>query len=161
MKRYLIFGAIGPFTGGLLLLFLTTYESGYWEHTSVAEVQKFFLGFVRSLPYNYLFGLVPSLMIGAVDDILCHVRRIGPVMRMLIVSAECTRETIGQAGRIGFCDDPDIVCRYQFSEIPNVRSDDRPASGEVGVSLGWPAATTGDRVHQWQDQHVTRSAPDG
>jgi hypothetical protein len=85
MKRYLIFGAIGPFIGGLLLLFVTTYESGYWEQTSVAEVQKFFLGFVKSLPYNYLFGLVPSLMIGAIDDIFCHVRRIGPVVRMLIV----------------------------------------------------------------------------
>ena len=86
MKRYLIFGAIGPLVGGLLLLFVTTYESGYWEQTSVAEVQKFLLGFVKSLPYNYLFGLVPSLMIAAIDDIFCHVRRIGPVVRMLIVA---------------------------------------------------------------------------
>jgi hypothetical protein len=32
-----------------------------------------------------LFGFLPSLMIGAVDDILIHVRRIGPVLRMLLV----------------------------------------------------------------------------
>jgi len=85
MKRYLIFGIIGPFIGGLLLLFVATYQSGYWEQTSIAEVGKFFLGFVMTLQYNYLFGIVPSLMIGAVDDILYHVRRIGPVLRILIV----------------------------------------------------------------------------
>lgn len=85
MKRYVIFGIIGPFIGGLLLLFVTTYQSGYWEQTSFAEVQKFFIGFLKSLQYNYLFGIVPVLMVGAVDDILYHVRRIGPVLRMLIV----------------------------------------------------------------------------
>ena len=85
MKRYVIFGIIGPSVGGLLLLLVATYQSGYWEHTSLAEVGKFLLGFVKSLQYNYLFGIVPSLMIGAVDDILYHVRRIGPVLRILIV----------------------------------------------------------------------------
>jgi uncharacterized membrane protein YeaQ/YmgE (transglycosylase-associated protein family) len=85
MKRYLIFAAIGPFIGGLLLLFVTTYQSGYWEHTSLAEVGKFFLGFFKTLQYNYLFGIVPSLMMGAIDDILYHVRRIGSVLRVLIV----------------------------------------------------------------------------
>ena len=87
MKRYLIFAAIGPFVGGLLLLFVTTYQSGYWEHTNFAEVGKLFIVFVKSLQYSYLFGIVPALMIGAIDDILCHVRRIGPVLRMLIVGA--------------------------------------------------------------------------
>ncbi|MFO1107604.1 MAG: DUF5413 family protein [Bradyrhizobium sp.] len=85
MKRYLIFGAIGPFVGGLLLLFVTTYQSGYWEQTNLAAIQKFFIGFLKSLQYNYLFGLVPVLMIGAIDDILYHVRRIGPGLRMLLV----------------------------------------------------------------------------
>jgi hypothetical protein len=85
MKRYLIFAAIGPFIGGLLLLFVTTYQSGYWEHTSAAEVKKLFVVFVKTLQYSYLFGIVPSLMIGAIDDILYHVPRIGPVLRMLLV----------------------------------------------------------------------------
>ena len=34
MKRYLIFAAIGPFIGGFLLLFATTYQSGYWTETN-------------------------------------------------------------------------------------------------------------------------------
>jgi Family of unknown function (DUF5413) len=86
MKRYLIFGIICPLIGGFLLLFVTTYQSGYWEQTSLAEVQKLFVVFAKTLLYAYLFGIVPSLMIGAIDDILCHVRRIGPVVRMLLVA---------------------------------------------------------------------------
>jgi uncharacterized membrane protein YeaQ/YmgE (transglycosylase-associated protein family) len=85
MKRYVIFGIIGPFVGGLLLLFMATYQSGYWEQTSLAEVGKFLLGFVKSLQYNYLFGLVPALMVGAIDDILYHIRRIGPALRVVLV----------------------------------------------------------------------------
>ena len=87
MKRYLIFAAVGPFIGGLLLLFVTAYQSGYWEQTNLAEVGKLFLVFVKSLQYSYLFGIVPALMLGAVDDILTHVKRIGWVGRMLIVGA--------------------------------------------------------------------------
>jgi hypothetical protein len=85
MKRYVIFGAICPLIGGFLLLIVTTYQSGYWDHTSLAEVRKLFVVFAKTLLYAYLFGIVPSLMIGAIDDILCHVRRISPVVRMLIV----------------------------------------------------------------------------
>jgi hypothetical protein len=85
MKRYLIFAAIGPFIGGLLLLFVTTYQSGYWEHTSIAEVEKLFIVFVKSLQYSYLFGIVPALMIGSIDDILCHIRRIKPAQRIVLV----------------------------------------------------------------------------
>ena len=40
MKRYLIFAAIGPFIGGFLLLFATTYQSGYWTETTAGEVGK-------------------------------------------------------------------------------------------------------------------------
>jgi uncharacterized membrane protein YeaQ/YmgE (transglycosylase-associated protein family) len=58
MKRYLIFAALGPFLGGFLLLFATTYTSGYWTQTNAA-----------------------------VDDILFHVKRINWVLRMLIVGA--------------------------------------------------------------------------
>jgi len=85
MKRYLIFGVIGPFIGGFILLFVTTYQSGYWEQTSLAEVEKLFVVFIKTLQYSYLFGIVPSLMIGAIDDILYHVRRISPLVRMLMV----------------------------------------------------------------------------
>ena len=85
MKRYLIFAAIGPFVGGFLLLLATTVASGYWTETNWGEVGKFFATFVKSLPFSYLFGIVPGLMIGAVDDILLHVRRIRPALRILIV----------------------------------------------------------------------------
>jgi multisubunit Na+/H+ antiporter MnhB subunit len=85
MKRYLIFGAIGPFFGGLLLLFATTVASGYWTETSPSEVGKFFVTFVKTLQYSYLFGIVPALMIGAIDDILYHVPRIRPGLRICIM----------------------------------------------------------------------------
>jgi uncharacterized protein DUF5413 len=87
MKRYLIFAVLGPFIGGFLLLFVTTYQSGYWEHTSLAEVGKLLIVFVKTLQYAYLFGIVPSLLIASIDDILYHVRRIGPLLRMLMVGA--------------------------------------------------------------------------
>jgi len=85
MKRYLIFAALGPLLGGFLLLFATTYMSGYWTNTDLAEVKKLFVVFAKTLQYSYLFGILPTLMMAAVDDILCHVKRIRPVARMLIV----------------------------------------------------------------------------
>ena len=87
MKRYLIFAALGPFLGGFLLLFATTYTSGYWAQTNLGEVGKLFVVFAKTLQYSYLFGIVPSLMLGAVDDILSHVKRISAVVRMLIIGA--------------------------------------------------------------------------
>jgi hypothetical protein len=87
MKRYLIFAALGPLLGGFLLLFTTTYMSGYWTHTDAAEIAKLFVVFGKTLQYSYLFGILPALMIGAVDDIFWHVRRIQPVLRILIVGA--------------------------------------------------------------------------
>ena len=85
MKRYLIFAAVGPFSGGFLLLFATTYASGYWTETNWGEVGKFFSTFAWTLQYSYLFGVVPSLMVGAIDDILFHLPRIHFVLRMLII----------------------------------------------------------------------------
>ena len=85
MKRYLIFGALGPLLGGFILLFVTTYMSGYWTHTDLGGVGKLFVVFAKTLQYSYLFGLLPTLMIAAVDDIFWHIRRIRPVLRMLIV----------------------------------------------------------------------------
>ena len=87
MKRYLIFGAIGPLIGGFLMLFATTVASGYWSDTNWSEIGKFLGAFFRTLQYSYLFGIVPMLMLGAIDDILYHVKRITPVVRMLIVAA--------------------------------------------------------------------------
>jgi uncharacterized protein DUF5413 len=87
MKRYLIFGTLGPFFGGFLLLVATSYTSGYWTETNVGEVAKLFVVFVKTLQYSYLFGIVPALMIAAVDDIFFHVRRMGWGVRMLIVGA--------------------------------------------------------------------------
>ena len=86
MKRYLIFAALGPLLGGFWLLLTTTVLSGYWSHPpSLLETEKLFAVFARTLQYSYLFGILPALMLGAVDDILFHVRRIGWVVRMLIV----------------------------------------------------------------------------
>ena len=88
MKRYLIFAAVGPLLGGFWLLLTTTVMSGYWgQSPDFAEVGKLLKVFFTTLQYSYLFGVLPALMIGAVDDILFHVKRIGPVVRILIVGA--------------------------------------------------------------------------
>jgi uncharacterized membrane protein YeaQ/YmgE (transglycosylase-associated protein family) len=85
MKRYLIFAAVGPLLGGFWLLLTTTYQSGYWTEINAAEVAKLFVVFIKTLQYSYLFGVLPALMIAAIDDILFHVKRIGPILRMLLV----------------------------------------------------------------------------
>jgi hypothetical protein len=85
MKRYIIFAALGPFLGGFLLLLVTTTMSGYWTETNAAEVAKLFTVFIKSLQFSYLFGILPVMIIAAIDDIIHHVRGIGPVLRMLIV----------------------------------------------------------------------------
>jgi len=86
MKRYLIFAAVGPLLGGFWLLLTTTVMSGYFSHPpGVSEIGKLISVFVTTLQYSYLFGVLPSLMIGAVEDILYHVKRIGPTLRILLV----------------------------------------------------------------------------
>ncbi|MEA2895501.1 MAG: hypothetical protein QOJ84_1116 [Bradyrhizobium sp.] len=87
MKRYLIFALLGPFLGGFLLLIATTVMSGYWDETNIKEVEKIFVVLFSTLQYTYLFGILPALAIAAIDDILCHVKRISPTVRMLIVGA--------------------------------------------------------------------------
>jgi hypothetical protein len=87
MKRYLIFGAVGPLVGGFLMLFATTVDSGYWAETNWSEIGKFLGAFIKTLQYSYLFGIVPLLMLGAIDDILYHIKRISPVVRMLMLGA--------------------------------------------------------------------------
>lgn len=87
MKRYLIFGALGPLLGGFLLLFTSTYLSGYWNEPNASDVAKLLEVFVKTLQYSYLFGILPTLMIAAVDDILWHVRRLNWLVRMVMVGA--------------------------------------------------------------------------
>src|SRR5215813_10488678 len=86
MKRYLIYVAVGPLLGGFWLLLTTTIFSGYWSAPeNTHRVGKLLTVFFTTLQYSYLFGFLPALMIGAIDDILSHVRRIAPVVRMLLV----------------------------------------------------------------------------
>jgi len=86
MKRYLIFAAVVPLVGGFWLLLTMTIMGGYWTHPhKFAEVGKLLVVFVKSLQYSYLFGVVPALMLGAVDDILVHVKRIAPGLRVLLL----------------------------------------------------------------------------
>jgi hypothetical protein len=88
MKRYAVFAVLGPLIGGFLLLLTTTVMSGYWSHPpSLSEAGKLLTVFARTLQYAYLFGILPLLMLAAVDDIVFHIKRIGPVLRLLIVGA--------------------------------------------------------------------------
>jgi hypothetical protein len=86
MKRYVIFAVLGPLLGGFLLLLTTTVMSGYWSHPpSLSEAGKLLTVFARTLQYAYLFGILPLLMLAAVDDIVFHIKRVDPVLRLLIV----------------------------------------------------------------------------
>jgi hypothetical protein len=87
MKRYVIFAALGPLIGGLLLLVVTTILSGYWVQTNLSEVAKLFVVFVKSLQFSYLFGILPLMIFAAVDDIVSHISWISAVVRTLIVGA--------------------------------------------------------------------------
>jgi hypothetical protein len=88
MKRYIVFAALGPLFGGFLLLLTATMTSGYWSRPpSLLEAGKLMSFFLKTLQYSYLFGLLPALMLGAVDDIVFHVKRIGPLLRLLVVGA--------------------------------------------------------------------------
>ena len=84
----MIFAVLGPLLGGFLLLLTSTVTSGYWSHPpSLSEAGKLISVFARTLQYSYLFGILPLLMLAAVDDIVFHIKRIAPVLRLLIVGA--------------------------------------------------------------------------
>jgi hypothetical protein len=85
MKRYVIFALVGPFFGGFWLLLTSTLMSGYLHGAGAAEIGKLFVVFFKTLQYSYLFGILPSLMLGAIDDILFHVKRLRPALRVLLV----------------------------------------------------------------------------
>ena len=85
MKRYVIFAVVGPFFGGFWLLLTTTLMSGYLHQAGYAEIGKLIAVFFKTLQYSYLFGLLPALMLAAIDDILWHVKRITPALRVLLI----------------------------------------------------------------------------
>ena len=141
MKRYLIFAALGPFIGGFFLLVVTTALSGYWHEPTWTAVTKLFVVFLKTLQYSYLFGVLPTLMIAAIDDIVFHVKRVAPVLRMLIVGAIAfvtaafmygSRGSDSGAlqfvlyGLVGFI--PAAVCSWLAHEAI-----DFPATAEAGV----------------------------
>ncbi len=98
MKRYVIFAAIGPLVAGFLLLVLGA-PAGYWDKPDV--VRKLFTIVLSQVPYNYLFGIIPALMIGAVDDIFFHVRQMSPVVRMLLTGLVAFAATAILYGTLG------------------------------------------------------------
>jgi len=87
MKRYLIFAAIAPALGGFILLVVMTLLSGYWTTTSLAEVRQFLVILFTTLQYSYLFALLPSLAIAAIDDILSHYPQLHWPTRALLCSS--------------------------------------------------------------------------
>lgn len=86
MARYIIFGLIGPLLGGFILLVVGT-PAGFWDKPYGDDIAKLLKVLSYTVQYNYLFGIIPALMTGAVDDILYHVRKIGPFVRMLLTGA--------------------------------------------------------------------------
>lgn len=87
MRRYVIFILLGPFIGGFLLLIASSVASGFWQPPITQELGKLFKVFFLALPYSYLFGFIPAAMTGAVDDILFHIKRIGPNLRLFLTGA--------------------------------------------------------------------------
>jgi hypothetical protein len=85
MKRYLVFLAIGPFLGGFLILLASTVDAGYWSSTHPHDVTRLLALFVKSLPYNYLFGFLPVMAFAAIDDIISHVHGVGPSVRIVVI----------------------------------------------------------------------------
>jgi hypothetical protein len=98
MKRYIIFAAIGPLVAGFFLLVLGT-PAGYWDGDNV--IRKLFKVLLVTIPYNYLFGIIPALMIGAVDDILLHISKISPAVRMVLTGMAAFAATAVLYGTLG------------------------------------------------------------
>lgn len=86
MARYVIFGLIGPLVGGFILLAVGT-PPGYWDKPYSDDLARLLRVLFSTLQYNYLFGIIPALMTGAIDDILAHIHRIGRVVRMFLTGA--------------------------------------------------------------------------
>lgn len=106
MKRYLIFAAIVPLLGSVMLLFATTFASGYWTSTDWLLIEEFFLAYAKTLKYSYLIGVGPALLLGAFDDILDRVWHIYPICRIAVLGL--AGFFVGEAlhGLRGIGDDP-------------------------------------------------------
>ena len=109
-----------PLLGGFWLLLTTTVISGYWSHPpSASEIEKLIAVFAKTLQYSYLFGILPALMLGAVDDILFHAKRIVPVIRTLIVGVIAfiaTEFVYGSRGRTA--ERPSSSCTAWWASSP-------------------------------------------
>ena len=88
MKRYLIFGVICPFFGGLLMLFATTVASGYWTDTNWSEIGKFLGAFKPGNRSPDLRGLY--LAGGAAHP--------GPGMPMVLMSGWIAADALDKDG---------------------------------------------------------------
>ena len=115
MKRYLIFAALVPLIGGFCLLLVSTLMSRYWIPPSFSEVTKLLSVFATTLQYSYLFGILPALTLAAVDDVAFHVKRIRPVLRMLLVGAVAFIAAVFLYGSRG----PDSGAIQLIDEVPS------------------------------------------
>ena len=86
MKRYVMFAVLGPLLSGIVLMAVSSVSSGYWYKPD-ASVLKFLSVLGATLPISYMFGLPSAVLFAAVDDIICHIRSIGPLLRMAMVGA--------------------------------------------------------------------------
>ncbi|WP_315831023.1 DUF5413 family protein [Bradyrhizobium prioriisuperbiae] len=86
MKRYVMFAVLGPLLSGIVLMVVSSVSSGYWYKPD-SSLLKFLSVLGSALPISYMFGLPSAVLFAAVDDIICHIRSIGPVVRMVLVGA--------------------------------------------------------------------------
>lgn len=86
MKRYVMFAVLGPLLSGIVLMVVSSVSSGYWYKPD-SSVLKFLSVLASALPISYMFGLPSAVLFAAVDDIICHIRSIGPLLRMVLVGA--------------------------------------------------------------------------
>lgn len=84
MKRYVMFAVLGPLLSGIVLMIVSSISSGYWYKPD-SSLLKFLSVLVSALPISYMFGLPSAVLFAAVDDIICHIRSIGPLLRMIMV----------------------------------------------------------------------------
>lgn len=133
MKRYLLFSLAGPFLSGFLLLLAETIMSGYWHRAR--NITPFVLIFLATLPYNYLFGILPVLTFATADDVFSRVRGISPKVRIVVVGAIASVVTmmlygddVSETGAFGFLLYglvglvPAMLCSWLSNEISGDRT---------------------------------------
>jgi len=100
LKRYLVFAVVGPLLSGVLLMLISSVTSSYW-HKPDSSLLNFLIVLGKTLPISYMFGFLPAVLFAAVDDILWHVRWIGPVLRMIMIGAFAFVVTMVLSGTTG------------------------------------------------------------